>query len=98
MQSHELRLSMQRALWGEVTPKLRSVSGEADPTAQLIRLCFVFESEPNDVDRECASSVAAEVSGDLYTGWTLEEEYRVISPPDQIHRLKELAYLRHELA
>jgi hypothetical protein len=96
MDSIAIRLSMQRALWGEITPTLRSVSGEADSNLQVVRIYFVFDSLPSEVDRECASNVAAEITADLHAGWKLEETVEVVPSPSPMHRLRELAYLRYE--
>ncbi len=92
----ELLLSVQRSLCGEVTPRLRAVSCEADEHLQIVRLRFIFDTTETDVDHECASCAAAEVIADLYDGWTLEEEYVAVPGADSMTHLSGMAFMRFE--
>lgn len=55
--------SINRALWGEVSARLRCV--QFKPDKSRITLRFSFDSAPNDSDLESVSCVGAEVAADF---------------------------------
>ena len=96
MQTQEdihLILSGTRALWGSVTPPLRSVSIELKDET-IIWKC-AFDTNASEDDFELASDAAGEVIAD-FPNYNLEEI--IIIVPDNIptEPLENLIYLRHE--
>jgi hypothetical protein len=89
--------SVCRALWGEVSDKLRCVQFHAD-SAQ-IRLLFVFEGPPEEPDVDSVGAIGAEVAAD-FPGCTVTEETLATDPADQVARRDgwHLAYARKEPA
>lgn len=63
MDTVELKLSLQRALLGEVTNKLFAVT--AGLTDSCITVAAYYDGEPNDDDREQMEVVATEVVADF---------------------------------
>ena len=63
--------SLNRALWGEVSPALRSVQFTAEP--QHIGLRFFFGGTPEHGDIESVNCIGAEVAAD-FPGCTVSEE------------------------
>lgn len=98
----KLKLSSQRALLGCVTAGLRAVSVEAD--GNKIRWRCVFGSDiAKGSQWEILSEAAAEVIADFPAPYTIEEEYLVVrfrdsenSPPNELHHLKNMVFLRYE--
>ncbi len=91
-------LSMHRALWGEVTQRLRSVSGSIDESSRRLRIRLIFDGPPSEVDLECASCFVTEVYSDLHDGWEIEEELLAVPAPTPMDHLDEIVFLRHEPA
>ncbi|WP_212798298.1 hypothetical protein [Pseudomonas sp. St316] len=56
----EIRLAAQRALLGEIPPRLRSVSFDIADDGRL-RARFEFDGDPTDEERECASVVMTNI-------------------------------------
>ena len=56
----DVATSLNRALWGEVSPSLRSVQFAAE--RQHITLRFFFDGAPKDADRELVNCIGAEVA------------------------------------
>jgi hypothetical protein len=96
MERTELLLSIQRALLGAVRPRLRSVSGESDAELRIVKLKFVYDEPLDEIDRECATCVATEVTSDLHSGWTLEDKCLAVAFPKTMQHLPLLAFLRCE--
>jgi hypothetical protein len=89
-----IRLSAQRALWGQVPPNLRAVSVDADE--QKVYFRCVFDGQPTEEEWELLSEVASEIIADFPAPYTIEEEYLSISSPLPMTHLKYLVYLRYE--
>jgi hypothetical protein len=89
-----LRLSAQRALWGNVPSSLRSVSVEERGTT--IHFRAVFSPEATEEDRELLSVAATEVIADFPAPFMLEEEFLEIAPPAEPEHLRYLIFLRAE--
>ena len=92
-QDLKLILSSVRALWGEITPSLRSVSTELHDS-KIIWQC-IFDVNATDDDFELLSSAATEVIAD-FKDYELEEIIKKVPFPDKMNHLKNLIYLRHE--
>jgi hypothetical protein len=69
--SSDVATSLNRALWGEASPNLRSV--QFTPERQHIILRFFFDGVPKDADCETVNCIGAEVAADL-PGCKLSEE------------------------
>ena len=63
--------SVNRALWGEISPRVRSVQYEIGP--RQIRLRFFFDGPPNAADLDSMGCVGAEVAAD-FPGRSVNEE------------------------
>ncbi|HUB44082.1 MAG TPA: hypothetical protein VMB73_03775 [Acetobacteraceae bacterium] len=72
----EVRLSISRGLWGEVSTHMRSVQFRLEE--RVLRLRFTFDSVPTGDDLESVGSIGAEVAADL-PGWKVDEEVRAIA-------------------
>ena len=88
-----LILSGVRALIGEITPPLRSVSIELD-NKKVIFKC-VFDQTATDDDIELMSAVAGEIIAD-FPDYDLKEIYQKIPQPEPTNPLKNVLYHRHE--
>lgn len=93
----QLLLSLQRGLWGEVHPKLRQASIEADEREKIIRIRFEYDGAPDTDAREGCSCAATEVMADFSEPWQLDEQHVSAPFPQRLSRLQHLAYLRAEL-
>ena len=88
-----LQLSSIRALWGQITPALRSVSSELQDRV-VVWQC-IFDKYATEVDFELMRSAAAEVLGDFGDS-KLREQITIVPAPSEMEHLKNLIYLRHE--
>jgi hypothetical protein len=93
-QGVSLRLSAQRALWGNVPRSLRAASVAYDGTA--IRCRFIFDGPPSEEDRLLLSDAAGEIIGDFPWTFTLEEEFLAVPQPMPMSHLRHLVFLRFE--
>jgi|GEM_PF-1651726 len=90
----ELRLSAQRALFGNVPTTLRAVSIEW--RGDIIHFRAVFASDATDDDVELLSIAASEVIADFSAPTTLHEEWLRLDPPAKPENLRHLVFLRAE--
>ena len=67
----DMVLSLNRALLGEVSPKLREVKFSSDD--KNIYLRFFYDQDLDDDDRDSANIIAATVAGD-FPGYSLKDE------------------------
>ncbi|WP_207428798.1 hypothetical protein [Pedobacter sp. SYSU D00535] len=88
-----LQLSSLRALWGEITPVLRSVSVEVQ--GNELRWQCIFDEKATEDDFELMKMAAAEVIGD-FPQLLLKEIIKTTSITNNMTHLKNLIYLRHE--
>jgi len=89
-----LRLSAQRALWGNVPRSLRAASVAYDGT--VIRCRFIFDGPPSEEDRLLLADAAGEISGDFPWTFTLAEEFLAVPQPGPMSHLQHLVFLRFE--
>ncbi|QKC95777.1 hypothetical protein [Mesorhizobium sp. NZP2298] len=78
----KLLLSVQRALLGAVSRRLRAVTCAWEGVEITLR--FVFDGEPTDQDSEDAGIVAAEVAADFPAPWTVDEDIARLDYPDDL--------------
>ena len=68
-----LLLSMQRALWEQVTPNLRGVAValRSDGTGQRVEARFLYEGDIGNTERECTSLAEANCIADMTVDVTI---------------------------
>jgi hypothetical protein len=87
-------LSVQRALFGAVSPSLRGVTfGWQD---HLICLRFYLDGPMSEEDQEAMSIVGAEVIADLNEPWIIDVELVRRDTPEPMECLEAWAYLSRE--
>jgi len=91
----DIRISAQRALWGNVPRSLRAYSAEVN--GEVVRLLAVFDSSVSDVERELLTTAGAEVMADYPESFGLEEELLVMEADHDIPCLQHLIFRRYEL-
>lgn len=96
-----LRLSLQRALLGNVTPNIRAVIAEL--SGKNISLLFYFEGEGegegevDDDDEELVSIIETEIIADFDDDFTVDTTVQRLDSPQRIKNTNGLlVYLRKE--
>lgn len=89
----KLILSSVRALWGLVTPNLRSVSIELNDN--IIFWQCIFDKDATESELELMSDASSEVIADFNT-YKIKEDILIIPFPERTSCLKNLVYLRRE--
>ncbi|WP_443946651.1 hypothetical protein ACJVDH_05985 [Pedobacter sp. AW1-32] len=89
-----LKLSIQRALLGEIYREIRAVSFDNDGLKKL-KLIYYLDRKPVDTDYESLSSVSAEVLADVKFK-EIEEVCKFIETPLSDLKNENLVYLRKE--
>ena len=89
-----LRLSMQRALLGEIYPSIRAVAYEVKSLKKL-KVIYYLEREPVDMDYDSLSDVCGEILSDLDFE-EIEEVCEYTKMPFSDLRINNLVYLRKE--
>lgn len=87
-------MSMNRALWGEVSPALRAAMITWDE--KKVHLYFYYDGKISEEDNESAECIATEVIAD-FTGYQLEVDilrWDYPKPIPQGHA--EMVYMRRE--
>ncbi|NKX90266.1 hypothetical protein [Nocardia coubleae] len=77
----QLLLSVNRALWGEVSAAVRAVLCKAEEG--VISISFVVEGPITDDDRDLISCVAAEVVAD-FSDHCVDERIERVDPPTRV--------------
>lgn len=90
-----LKLSLQRALFGEVTENLIAVTARVDGLKILIRAYFDYQATESEAER--ISLVATEVIADFPGSFSVEEEVRLIGLKDDLEVLDFWAYRRSDV-
>jgi hypothetical protein len=88
-----LIISSLRALWGLVTPHLRSVSVEMHDNT-IFWQC-IFDKDATESDLGFMSEAFSEVIADFHAD-RVKENIQIIPFPEKTGHLKNLIYLRHE--
>ena len=83
-----------RALQGEITPSLRSVSVEL--RGKTIVWQCLFDSNATEDDFELLSAACTEIIADYDWSYGLEEIIKYVPAPEKMQHLENLIYLRHE--
>ena len=91
-----LRLSLQRALLGEIGPGLRAVTCSSSDDGIVIRA--IFDGEAGPEDRESMSEVATEVAADFAENVLVDDEIIRVDMPNSYKDklLDHLVYARRE--
>lgn len=90
----ELILRSVRALQGEITPSLRSVSVEL--RGKVIIWQCIFDGDATDDDFELMRMASTELIADYSYDYSLDEKIMKIQFPNEMKNLKNLIFLRHE--
>lgn len=64
--STDFRLSIQRALWGMITPSIRAIALEWEQDIGEAR--FIFDDVPGEYERELIDEIESEVIADFADG------------------------------
>jgi hypothetical protein len=91
-----LLLSVQRALWDEISPSLRAVKIDWDEKEWAIYLFFYFDGQITKENTHSASCVAGEVAGDFSTEMEVVEKCIQVDFPQEIPSQRLIAFLRKE--
>ena len=94
-----LRVSMQLATLGEITPNMRIICGEISQNNTL-KLRFYFELEPSELDKEQIGVIVLNLeSGASHKELScIEDEYLVTAEPvGQLATLDGVFYAKYEL-
>lgn len=91
-----IALSLQRALLGAITAKLRTVAFRLE--ANQLTVTFVFDGAPDDDDIDAAQVAVTEVVSDFPSGLEIEAAIMRRDFPSPLPRsdLGRLVYLRRE--
>lgn len=92
----EVLLSLQRALLGEVTPRLRAVTVRHAESS--IHFDAYFDGEPNEEERESMSAVETEVMAGFPATHTTTHDVIRLDPPALIPKDRIWVYFRKELS
>ena len=91
-----LLLSAQRALLGEVPPRLRSVSFDLSLDGEELDARFEFDGEPTEDELECASIVMTNILADYSKNHRAYREQFVAAPcPQKSKFLRLVAFYLH---
>jgi hypothetical protein len=91
-----IRLSVMRALWGEIFPETRAVICSVHP-GDILFIEFYIDGEVSNEVIESASCVEAEVTSDLYDRYSVEHEIIRLDTVNKIPMLDKLViFLRRE--
>jgi len=92
----QMKLSAQRALLGQVTPSLRSVSMCWDEANTVIRVRYIFDGAPSDSVKDAALCEGTQIIADFPSPWTIDEEFVNTPYPEKMEHLDWLVFLRCE--
>src|SRR6266581_7719163 len=94
---NSLLLSAQRALIGEVPPRLRSVSFDLSQDGEELRARFEFDGDPTEDELECASVVMTNILADYSRNpRTFHEEVVAAPCPQKPQFLRLVVFYRNE--
>lgn len=92
-----LLLSAQRALLGEVPPRLRAVSFDLSQDGEELDSRFEFDGEPTEDELECARVVMTNILADYSKNHRAYREQFVAVPcPQEPKFLRLIAFYRNE--
>lgn len=93
-----VKLSIYRALWGEVIPSMRGIILKWKPGDEKVRIFFYHHGEITEAIESHYSSIMAEVEADYWgRPVTCEEEIIRCDPPTKVPTNEDfIVYLRKE--
>jgi hypothetical protein len=92
-----LLLNAQRALLGEIPPRLRSVSFDLSPDGEELKARFEFDGDPTEDELECASVAMTNIFADYSKNHRKYTEEIINVPyPKKLNFLRLVAFLRNE--
>lgn len=93
----KLLLSAQRALLGEIPPRLRSVSFDLSTNGDELKARFEFDGDPTDEELECASVTMTTIFADYSKNQRKYIEECISVPyPEEPKFLRLVAFYRNE--
>lgn len=93
----EVVLSMQRALWEQVTPNLRgvAVAWSSAPGAEAIAARFLYDGRIGELERECVALAETYCCADFVPGVTVT--FQAVENADkELLPTEEWIYVRYE--
>ncbi len=96
MTRSEFLLVAQRAILGEITPNVRSVSGALGESLVTVR--YILDGEIAEEVRERLACTATEILAATADPWMLDDQFFRVDQPEPLsaHELPLLVYRRHE--
>lgn len=92
-----LLLNAQRALVGEVPPRLRSVSFDLSPDGEELDARFEFDGEPTEDELECARVAMTNILADYSENpRAYREQFVAVPCPLEPKFLRLIAFYRNE--
>lgn len=91
-----VKLSLQRALLGEVSDNLRMVAADCNDEQNKITVFFYFDGEISPQNAESANCICAEVSGDFDETTSICDTPIRLDFPERLPPHSLTAYLRQE--
>jgi hypothetical protein len=91
-----LKLSINRALWGEVIPSLREVVLKWQPEDDIARILFYHDGEINDAIEDHYSCIHTEVEADFVTEPRIDFKILRCDYPNPLPKEKYVIFLRKE--
>lgn len=95
MDTRNLVLLGNRALWGIITPNLRKISISSDSSYSIV-LHFYYDKNLSELESELASEAETELMADFPDPSFVSSEVKVISYPAKISFIGDLIYSRYE--
>lgn len=96
MTRSEFLLVAQRAILGEITPYVRSVSGDLGESQVTVR--YILDGEIAEDDQERLACTATEILAATAAPWMLHDQFIRVDQPEPLsaHELPLVVYRRHE--
>lgn len=91
-----LKLSIQRALWGEVIPSLRKVILKWQPGGEIAWIRFYHDGEINDAIEDHYSCIHTEVEADFLADPKIDFEILRCDYPQPLPKEQYVIYARKE--
>jgi len=93
----EIRLSIQRALIGNISKNVRGICCDWDDEFEWFRIIFYLDIEPNEEERELQSVVMTEFHNDLQNFKKFYEECIYSKKPySDMNKLRLVVFWRNE--
>lgn len=88
--------SANSAMWGNITPNLRSISINLNNENKNIDIQYVFSKKPTEEELHTVSCIGTEIIADTVAPWTLHEEFITLPYPKKMSFYDIKVYIRCE--